>query len=71
MYELHTTAERVGTSAMSSGVYDLNDGPACYDGSASGGAPCIVTHSDVCVAEERLKETKPSVGVYCVYSVYM
>ena len=48
---------------MSSDVYDPSDGPTCFDGSASGGAPYIVIHSDVCVAIVRLKEMKPSVGV--------
>ena len=48
---------------MSSDAYDLSDGPTCCDGSASGGAPCIAIHSDVCVVNVRLKEMKTSVGV--------
>ena len=56
---------------MSSDVYDPSDGSTCCDGSASGGAPCIVIHSDICVVNTRLKEMKPSVGatvfIQCTY----
>ena len=48
---------------MSSDVYDSSDGPTCCDGSASGGAACLVTHSDVGVVKAGLKEMKPSIGV--------
>ena len=56
---------------MSSDAYDLSDGPTCCDGSASGGAPCIAIHSDICVVNARLKEMKPSVELLCLFSVHM
>ena len=56
---------------MSSDAYDLSDGPTCCDGSASGGAPCIAIHSDICVVNARLKEMKPFVELLCLFSVHM